>query len=285
MTAQPQQDHTVRAMTDKDGFRAIAIRSTDTVRRAIETQGVSGDVARMYAELLTGAVLIRETMAPKMRVQVILKRAEGGSMVADSHPDGMTRGLVNLRGNNQIELGDKTHLQIIRELPNGELHQGVVATTPEHGLSASLTTYMLRSEQVEGAIGVGCKLDGDEVVAAGGYIVQHMPKADLMALVRVTDHLEQLGHTEDLLVEVDADPKALLDRMLEGIDYDVLQEDEVHFGCNCSSERFLSSLATLGRSDLEELVEDDEPLDITCDYCAEKYRISTVRVRSLLDAV
>lgn len=285
MTAPTPHDHTIRAMTDTDGFRAISIRSTDTVRRAIETQGVTGEVAQMYAELLTGAILIRETMAPKMRVQVILKRTEGGSMVADSHPGGMTRGLVSLRGADKIELGDKTHLQIIRELPNGELHQGVVATTPEHGLSASLTTYMLRSEQVEGAIGVGCKLDGDDVVAAGGFIVQHMPKADLMALVQVTDHLEQLGSIDDLLVEVEADPKALLDRLLRNIDYDVLQEDEVHFGCNCSSERFLSSLATLGRADLEELVEDDEPLDITCDYCAEKYRISTVRVRSLLDAV
>lgn len=272
-------------MTAEDGFRAVAIRSTDTVRRAIETQDVAGPAAQMYAELLTGAVLIRETIAPKMRVQVILKSTDGPSMVADAHPGGMTRGLVNLRGHSEIELGPTTHLQIIRELPNGELHQGVVATEAERGLSASLTTYMLRSEQVEGAIAVGCKLDGEDVAAAGGYLIQHMPKANLDVLARITARLEQVGEVEDLLADADAEPTALLERVLGDIEFDVLQQDDVRFGCNCSTERFLSSLATLGRADLEELVQEDEPLDITCDYCAEQYRISTVRVRSLLDAV
>jgi molecular chaperone Hsp33 len=285
MTDQRINDHTVRAMTAQNGFRAVAIRSTDMVRRAVQTQQASSEVARMYAELLTGAVLIRETMAPKLRVQTILKRVAGGSMVADAHPGGMTRGLVNLRGASKITLGAETNLQVIRELPNGELHQGVVATTAEHGLSASLTTYMIRSEQVETAIAVGCNMDGDDVVAAGGYIIQHMPDADHVLLAAITARLEQLDSPEVLIEQTGADPRTMLDQVLDGIDFDVLQEDDVRFGCNCSRERFLSSLATLGRDDLEQLVEDDEPLEITCDYCAEQYRISTIRVRSLLDAV
>jgi molecular chaperone Hsp33 len=285
MTDQTSHDHTLRAMTSENGFRAVAIRSTDLVKRAIETQQASGDVARMYAELLTGAVLIRETMAPKLRVQTILKRSAGGSMVADAHPGGMTRGLVSLREDAEIVLGETTHLQVVRELPNGELHQGVVATMPELGLSASLTTYMIRSEQIETAIGVACKMDGDEVVAAGGYIIQHMPDAEIDILAAITGRLEQLDSLDELIDETDADPRAMLGRVLGDIEFDVLQEDEVRFGCNCSRERFLSSLATLGREELEGLVEDDEPLDITCDYCAEQYRISTMRVRTLLEEV
>ncbi len=285
MTDQPTSDHIIRAMTVSDGFRAVAIRSTDTVRKAIATQNVHGPTARTYAELVTGAVLIRETMAPKMRVQTILKRTAGGSMVADSHPDGMTRGLVNLRDDHPIELGDGAHLQVIRELPNGELHQGVVATAADKGLSASLTTYMVRSEQVQTAIAVGCAFDGDEVRAAGGFILQHMPGAERQTLAALTDRLEDLGDIETLLAATDAEPTAMLEQVLGDIAFDVLQHNGVHFGCNCSTERFLSSLATLGRADLEELVDANEPLDITCDYCAENYRISTVRVRNLLDAV
>ncbi|MFP4598316.1 MAG: Hsp33 family molecular chaperone HslO [Persicimonas sp.] len=278
------QDHCLRAMTTEDGFRALGVRTTETVQRAIDAQGVSGEVARIYGELLTGVVLIRETMAPKLRVQAILKRLEGGSMVADSHPSGRTRGLVNLKGASAIELGPQTHLQMVRELPNGELHQGVVATAPEYGLSASLTTYMARSEQIETAIGVGCKLDGDRVVAAGGYLIQHMPNADMDVLAQITASLEQLGSIESLLVDNDADPQPIFDRMLDGIGHDVLHRSEVQFGCNCSTERFLNSLSTLGRAEIEELVADDEPLDITCDYCAEQYLISTNRLRDLLEA-
>lgn len=285
MSEEKQHDRAVRAMTAEDGFRAVTIRSTEMVRRALQTQKVEGDIARAYAELLTGAVLIRETMAPKMRVQTILKRVEGGSMVADSHPGGMTRGLVNWPDQVDLELGPQTHLQIIRELPNGELHQGVVVTTPEHGLSASLTTYMIRSEQVETAIGVGCVLDGDRLEAAGGYIIQHMPGAPLERLAAITGRLETLPPVSELLAETEASPEELLARVMGDLEYDILQEDEVHFGCNCSTDRFLNSLATLGRTELEDLLAEQEPLDITCDYCAEEYRIPTTRLRHLLDAI
>jgi molecular chaperone Hsp33 len=285
MSTNTTADICLRAMTVEDGFRAMAVRSTDTVERAIDTQRVRGPAAHLYAELITGAVLLRQTMAPRMRVQAMLKHVESGSMVADSHPDGMTRGLVNLRSETRLQLGPDTQLRVVRELPNGELHQGVVATNSLHGLSASLTTYMARSEQVETVVGVGCTFDGARIVHAGGYIIQHMPKADLDVLAALTARLEQLPGCDTILEQAEGRPEGILEHVLDGIDFDVLQHDDVRFGCNCSRERFVSSLATLGRQDLEALTENDEPLDITCDYCAEEYRISTTRIRTLLEAI
>jgi molecular chaperone Hsp33 len=272
----------IRGMTPKDGFRLVAVDSTSTVRGAIAAQNIAGEQARFFGELLTGITLVRETMAPKLRVQAVLKNEAAGSMVADSHPGGMTRGLVSLRGEGSFELGDETVLQVMRALPNGELHQGVVRTEPAYGLSASFTTYMHTSEQVESAVGVACVVDGDEVRAAGGYMLQKMPGAEFLDLAKMTAHLEHFESLEGSLLEVDADPEALLGEMLHDVDYDILERSEMNFGCNCSRQRFLSSLASIGRDELQSLAEEGEALDIECDYCASEYEISVPMLEGVL---
>src|SRR4051812_23211585 len=135
-----QDDSVVRAMTDDGSFRVIAARTTQTVRGSIAAQSARGATAVSYGDLLTGAILVRETMAPTLRVQGILRGASGrGRLVADSHPDGMTRGLVTLpRGGGDVELGGDATLETMRSLANGALHKGVVEVPLNGGISTAL---------------------------------------------------------------------------------------------------------------------------------------------------
>src|SRR5688572_562520 len=88
-------DRVVRAMTDESTFRIVAARTTDSVQGVIDAQKATGEEARLIGELATAAVLYRETMAPSLRVQCIVRGAAGsGTLVADSHPDGWVRALV-----------------------------------------------------------------------------------------------------------------------------------------------------------------------------------------------
>ena len=91
-------------------------------------QEAQGAIAQRFGELITGAILVREAMAPTLRVQGILKGKRGkGSLVADSHPDGTSRGLVNFgNAGGELLLGDGALLQMMRTLPSGTIHQGVV---------------------------------------------------------------------------------------------------------------------------------------------------------------
>lgn len=284
MSNAPNDGRIIRGMTPEDGFRLVALDSTSTVRGAIEAQQVEGDTARLFGELLTGVTLVRETMAPKLRVQAVTKSDDAGSMVADSHPGGMTRGLVSARPDAEFELGEQTVLQLMRALPNGELHQGVVRTEPDRGLSASFTTYMHSSEQVESAVGVACVLGDDgDVRAAGGYMLQKMPDAEFLDLAQMTANLEHFESLENALVEVNADPEALLNHLLHDVEFDVLERTHMRFGCNCSHERFVSSLATIGRDELISLAEEGEALEIECDYCASEYDIPISTLEAIID--
>ena len=92
------QDTVLRAITDDGAFRVIAADTTATVRGAIDAQRPEGlDLVRIFADLLTGAVLVRESMAPDNRLQAILQGDDPRArMVAATHPDGATRGLIQL---------------------------------------------------------------------------------------------------------------------------------------------------------------------------------------------
>ncbi|HET9932729.1 MAG TPA: Hsp33 family molecular chaperone HslO, partial [Polyangiaceae bacterium] len=72
----------LRAITDDGAFRVITARTTETIRGALKAQGAKGSTARTFGDLITSAILFRETMAPQLRVQGVLRGANGsGNLV------------------------------------------------------------------------------------------------------------------------------------------------------------------------------------------------------------
>lgn len=280
------QDNVLRAITDDGAFRVITARTTNTVQRAIELQACEGRTARTFAELLTGAVLFRETMAPNLRVQGILRGADGkGSLVADSHPSGTTRGLVQMPEDaHEIRLGDGAVLQMMRTLPSGRISQGVVKVPAEGGISEALMVYMQVSEQVDTMLAVNALQNAaGEVTASGGYMVQLLPEVGRGALMVMTERLADFRNIDAQLARAAFCPESLMEELLYGMAFTKLETDDVSFGCWCSELRLISALSTLGKKEIADLVKSGEVLEISCDYCTKQYRISPAKLQGLLD--
>jgi molecular chaperone Hsp33 len=279
----------LRAITDDGAFRVIAADTTATVRGAIAAQGPEGvELIRIFADLLTGAVLVRESMAPDNRLQAILQGDDPRSrMIADTHPDGSTRGLIQLQPNTKtMPLGKRGMLQVQRTLHNGQLHQGVIQV-PETNptLSGAFMAYMQESEQVVTVMAVGCHLAAGEVVAAGGYMVQLLPEVEEGPLMLMTERLKDFEDIVPLLARGAASPETLLAETLYGMPYTKVGERMVEFGCRCSPERLAGSLASLPRADIESLMEGGKTLEIQCDYCRKNYEFSVDQLKNLLEPV
>ena len=282
-------DQVVRAITDDGCFRVIAARTTQTVRGAIGAQKAHGPTAKHFGDLITGAVLIREAMAPKLRVQAILKpKSRTGSLVADSHPDGTSRGLVSFGGGSGELAGpgaqlsiDGGLLQVMRTLPSGALHQGIVEIPPNKGISGGLMAYMQDSEQIVTMIGVSTLLENDDVIA-GGYLLQLLPEIERGPLMVMTERLVEFEKLDDVLRSPHGTPDGILKELLYGMPYTRLDDSPLDFACHCSQVRVVSSLASLPRADIEDLIRDGEVLEIKCDYCGKEYRVPPAQLRSLL---
>lgn len=288
-------DTVVRALTDDGAFRVIAALTTRTVRGAVAAQKARGETARHFGELVTGAVLIREAMAPRLRVQAILKGGDSGgrrgSLVADAHPDGTSRGLVNFGVAAAAEAGASPPeitveggalLQVMRTLPSGSVHQGVVEVPAGGGISAALMAYMQDSEQIVTTIATSTVLEGDAVLVAGGYVVQLLPEIERGPLMVMTERLAEFPRLDEMLRAPGVTPDTLLAELLHAMPFSRLEESPLSFGCHCSELRLVESLATLPRSDIEELIRDGEVLEIHCDYCGKEYGIPPARLRPLL---
>ncbi|HEX6242681.1 MAG TPA: Hsp33 family molecular chaperone HslO, partial [Polyangiales bacterium] len=207
-------DVVIRALTDDGSFRVLTARTTQLCKEAVRLQKASGETARHFGDLLTGTVLVRETMAPQLRVQGIVRSAGGGcTLVGDSFPDGGTRGLVSVHKPGQpLVLGGDAVMQFLRTMPNGAVHRGVVSVPAQGGISAALMAYMQESEQILTVMNA-CTLfdEAGAVRAAGGYVVQLLPGADRDVVGVMTERLAlDFSDISRFVGEPNFDPDALL---------------------------------------------------------------------------
>lgn len=279
-------DTVLRAITDDGSFRVIALETTSTVRDAVEAQKPEPTLRRTFSEFLTGAILVRESMSPDLRVQCILQGDDGRSrIVADAHPDGTTRGLMQLAGGaTTFSVEEKGVMQVARTLNNGSLHQGIVSVAGQGGIAGAFMAYMQTSEQITTMIAVGTHLVDGQITAAGGYLVQILPGFAEGPLMLMTERLKDFQDIGPLLARGSGSPKTLLAEIFFGLDYSLVGERKIAFGCNCSSTRLAASLATLPRADIESLLVDKRMLEIECEFCRKEYRFSPEQLRGMLDS-
>jgi molecular chaperone Hsp33 len=284
----PENDSVMRAMTNDGAFRVIAARTTDTVQGVLAAQNLSGALAQDLADLVTTAVLYRETMAPSLRVQCIVRfEDEAGQLVADSRPDGWTRGLL------QPGAGDappdirqtRATLQMMRTLPNSDLHRGVVEVPESGNLSEGFMRYMQLSEQIVSMISLGSVVEGEDPTA-GGFVVQVLPEAAEAeaAMERMTRRLEDFVEIRERLQRSDGSPSRLIEQIFEGMPFTWLDSSDIRFGCQCSEVRVMTTLSVLDRSDIQELVDEGEALSIGCDYCGAAYTVEIAQLQGLLSS-
>jgi molecular chaperone Hsp33 len=279
-------DAVERAMTDDASFRVLTCDVTQTIRAALQAQHSSGIEAVTYGELLVGTVLFRETMSPDLRVQGIASSANGsGQFVADSHPSGDVRGLVQRKNAERaVTLERGATLRMMRSLANGSLNQGIVELGEKPTVSDGLMAYMQTSEQIVTMVSVGVAVDvAGNVERAGGYLVQLLPGAKRGPLMVMTERLNDFQDPVEWLRKPEFSPDYLLSELLYGMDFTRLSTSHVRFNCWCDELKVIGALSTLPKSDLEELAGAEEVLQINCDYCSKLYEISPKRLRGLLE--
>jgi molecular chaperone Hsp33 len=279
-------DQVIRALTEDGSFRVLTARTTSLCAAAVARQHVSGETAHHFGDLLTGTVLVRETMAPQLRVQGIVRGAGGGcTLVGDSFPDGATRGLVSLKRDQPgIVLGGDAVLQFMRTMPNGAVHRGVVSVPRAGGIPAALMAYMQESEQILTVMSACTLFDAEsQVRAAGGYVVQLLPGADRDVVGVMTERLALDFSDISRFVSVSGfDPDALLEELLYRVPFARVETRAVRFECPCSQASVLAGLATLDRGEIQSFIDDGQLLDIACDYCGTEYQVAPDQLRGLL---
>lgn len=274
-----------RSLTRDGEARLLVVRATQATREAAARMHASPDVAKLVAELMVGALLVRSTINPDERLQLYLNH-EGpvGQVAVEAWDDGGVRAYVAHPEETSEVFGlliGAGVLQVSRAL--GTKHYASSVALNGNNVADYLMHYLLESEQILSLVHTDVRLGADGAVqSACGYLLQMMPEGTRDDLRRMLHNIDGLGGLGDAMTAEDPDARGWAKALFDGFGWDQCAREPVAFRCRCGHDRMMAMLSSLPRGDLAELAEGSEPLELVCDYCHAKYHVRPMELRDLM---
>ncbi len=291
------QDYLVRGMT-LDGFvKAVAIRSTETVRRGAEIQRTTPNATAAFGRGLTAASMMGNMQKVENGSMTLQIKGGGpiGSIVCVSDPVGNVRGYVTNPNVPLVEkypgkldvgatVGTDGTLTVIRDLQMKEPYVGSVPlVTGEIG--DDVTCYFAQSEQTPTACALGVLVEKDlSVKVAGGYLIQLLPGAPEEVIGKVEEGIRKAGAVTAML-EQGMTPEDILGAVLGDIGVMFMETTPVEYRCYCSRERVTAALISLGKKELTEILEEGKDFPVECQFCDTVYKFTPGDVSDILKSL
>lgn len=289
-------DRLIRAIAADGGIRVVGTITTDLTEVARRRHGLSQVATAALGRTMTAGLLLVSSMKhPDSRVNLRFK-GDGplGGIMADAGLDGTVRGYV---GNPTVELPPKPNgkldvgaavgkglLYSVRELGYGHpFSSSTEIVTGEIG--DDVAHFLMSSEQTPSAISLGVFVDESGVTAAGGFMIQILPKAaveeELVATLE--SRVSHLAGFTTLLREGRSLPN-IFEELMGDMGLEIFpEEQDVKFHCPCTLERMLTALKLLGTEELQDMIEKDGGAEATCHFCGEVYRVGVGELQLLID--
>ena len=286
-------DYIVRAVAADTQIRAFAAVTTEMVETARKHHNTSPVATAALGRLLTGGAMMGVMMKGEKDILTLQIKAdgpiEGITVTADSK--GRVKGYV---GNPDVIIpansigkldvaGAVGHgiLNVIKDMGMKEPYSGQVALQTGE-IAEDLTYYFAVSEQVPSAVGLGVLMNKDNTVRqAGGFIVQVMPFAEEATIAKLEQNVQKIQSVTTLL-EQGHTPESLLEQVLDGFDIEINDTIPTEFYCNCSKSRVEKALISIGRKELNELIQEGKDVELNCHFCNTNYVFNVEELKEIL---
>lgn len=286
-------DYIIRAIAANDQIRAFAAVTTETVEEARKDHNTSPVATAALGRLLTAGAMMGTMMKGDKDILTLQIKAggplEGITVTADSK--GRVKGYVG-NPNVCIPANSKGKLDVagavgvgfmnvIKDMGLKEPYVGQVALQTSE-IAEDLTYYFATSEQVPSAVGLGVLMNKDNTVRqAGGFIVQLMPFAEESTIAKLEENVQKITFVTSLLEEGHT-PESLLEKVLDGFDMEINEKIPTEFYCNCSRERVEKALISIGRKELNEMIQEGKPIEMNCHFCNHNYEFTVEELKEIL---
>ncbi len=291
------KDYLVRGMS-MDGFvKAVAIRSTQLVRRGAEIQKTTPNATAAFGRALTAASMMGNMQKVEDGSMTLQVRGGGpiGTITVVSDALGNVRGCVTEPNVPVVEkypgkldvgatVGTDGTLTVIRDLQMKEPYIGQVPLVSGE-IGDDVTAYFAQSEQTPTACALGVLVDTDcSVKVAGGYLIQLLPGAPEETIDAVERGIKQAGAVTAML-EAGLTPEDILGQVCGELGIVFMETEEVSYKCYCSRERVTAALISLGREELTDIAQEGKTFPVECQFCDTVYTFTPEDVLELLKKV
>lgn len=287
-------DYIIRATAAQGQIRAFAATTRETAEAAREAHNTSPVATAALGRLLTGGAMMGVMMKGEKDLLTIKIEGDGpiGGLTVTADSKGNVKGYafhpeVMLPPNDKgkLDVGGALGigvLTVIKDMGMKEPYVGqTILVTGE--IAEDLTYYFATSEQTPSSVGLGVLMNRENTVRqAGGFIIQIMPGAS----EEVTSGLEKrLSHITSVTKFLDEGqtPEMILEYVLGEYGLEILDRLPVRFFCNCSKERIEKALVSVGKKELQDMIDDGKTVEVNCHFCNKHYPVTVEELKRLLD--
>ena len=284
----------VRMISEDGTLYCLALNSTEMVTEMQRLHNTSKVCSAALGRLITGASMMGALLKGE-KDTLTLKISGGGPaspVVAVANSKGQVKGYigdsrVNLPLNSKGKLdvsgavGKDGFLTVIKDLG---LKEPYCAQTPivSGEIAEDLTAYYATSEQTPTVCALGVLVDPqtENVLLAGGFLIQLLPTAGEDTISLVEKSLEGIKPVTTMLAE-GLTPEEICKTVLSEFEMQLLDKQNVEYRCDCSTERVTRALISAGEEGLREMAE-DEQTEVCCHFCNKKYIFTRDKILKLL---
>ena len=285
----------VRATAAGAQIRAFAVTSGELVEAARAAHDTSPVVTAALGRLMTGALMMGSMLKGEKDILTLQIRGEGPvhGITATADAAGHVKGYADqpqaMMPPNRVgklDVGGVIGagvLHVMKDMGLKEPYASTVALqTGEVG--DDLTYYFAVSEQVPSVVALGVLMNRNNTVRqAGGFIIQLMPFTPEEVISRLEEKLKEITSVTELLEEGNA-PEEILEIVLGEFGLEITDRIPVAFRCDCSRARVEKVLLSLGRKELQELVDEGKEVELHCHFCNKRYVFPVEEVERLMKA-
>ena len=287
-------DRILRATAGNGYIKMSAVSARDTVQRAKDIHGCTPTTAAALGRTLCAASMLGNLLKENNGSLTVRINGGGpiGSVIAVSDSMGRVRGYVTdpsvdlpLRSDGKLDVGGAVGrdgmITVSRDIGLREPYIGSTQLISGE-IAEDLTAYMLESEQIPSACGLGVLIDTDlSAQSAGGFLVHLMPGAPEEYIDLLEENIFMMDQLTTVLAEDGLE--AVFDQVLKGLEHHMVGEDEIGYRCYCSRDRVGQALLGAGRDELKNMIAEGKPVEVSCQFCDTVYSFSPEDMKALLE--
>ena len=255
--------------------------TTDIVQEAAAIHKYDKYSIEVFGKFCTLAVLMGASLKGEDKL-TIRTDTEGyiKNIVVNSDASGNIKGYLTNTDAENIEHLGKGMMRIIKDMGLKEPY--VAITDIDYtNLPNDISAFFYNSEQVPTVISIAgqCTNDG-KILCAGAFMVQLLPNADESFITKLEQKVQAIRPMNELMLggmtleqianllydDMDTEDDSLVE------EFEILENKEVRYQCDCNSDRFYRGILTLGKDDLKHIFEEEKEIEAECQFCGKRYK-------------